>query len=239
MRAPATAVTLLASVMLAAFAAGCAPTVSGSARYSGETDSTSVPLVKNGALAPLIPTGAQIAELVKKPNLVVKTPYAALQQLPDMAVSDQKCFGVVYATTEYEYRGSGYHAAFGMLADDPDTVFAPDVVVGVISFDDADAARRFVDAETVKWRDCANRPLQDTDLKSGAAVTWVAGPPAVADGVQTATRTLEGLQGFGCTHALDARSNIVIDVDVCAPDATVTPQLAATLVNTVSDKITH
>jgi hypothetical protein len=67
----------------------------------------------------------------------------------------------------------------------------------------------------------------------------VAGPPAVADGVQTATRTLEGLQGFGCTHALDARSNVVIDVDVCAPDATVTPQLAATLVNTVSDKITH
>jgi hypothetical protein len=62
-----------------------------------------------------------------------------------MAVSDPKCFGDIYATTEYAYRGSGYHAVFGMLADDPDTVFAPDVVVGVTSFDDADASRRFVD----------------------------------------------------------------------------------------------
>jgi serine/threonine kinase PknH len=238
-RGRAIAGTLLASVMLAASVTGCAPTTSGSARYSGETDSATAPLVKNDALAPLIPTGAQIAELIGRPNLVVKTTYAALQQLPDIAVSDPKCFGVIYATTEYEYRGSGYHAAFGMLADDPDTVFAPDVVAGVTSFDDADAARHFVYGETAKWRHCANRPLQDTDLKSGAAITWVAGPPAVADGVQTVTRTLEGLQGFGCTHALGARSNVVVDVDVCAPDATVTPGLAATLVNMVSDKITH
>jgi hypothetical protein len=238
-RGRAIAGTLLASVMLAASVAGCAPTTSGSARYSGEADSATAPLVKNDALAALIPTGAQIAELIGRPNFVVKTTYPILQQLPDIAISDPKCFGVIYATTENEYRGSGYHAVYGMLGDDPDTAFAPDVVVGVTTFDDAQAARRLVDGETAKWRDCANRPLQDTSLKSSFALTWVAAAPAVADGVRTVTRTLEGQRGYGCTHALAARSNVVVDADVCAPDATATPQLAATLVNMISDKIAH
>jgi hypothetical protein len=232
-----TAVALVAGVVLTAHTAACARTFNGSAHYSGETDSATLPLVKNDALARLIPADADIAELIGRPQLVIEATGQGLQSLPHLAVSEPKCFGVIYTTSEYEYRGSGYHASFGLLGDDPDTVFAPDVIVGATTFDDAEAAQRFVDDEGAKWRDCANRPLIDKDTDSQAALTWVAATPAVANGVRTVSRTLEGERGYGCARAMAARSNVVVDADVCAQDATVTAGQASTLVTMAMDNV--
>jgi PknH-like extracellular domain len=193
--------------------------------------------VKNGGLVALIPEDAQIMELVGRPALVVETTGQGLRSMPNVAVSEPQCFGAIYATSEYEYRGSGYHASFGLQGDDPDTMFTPDVVIGATTFDDSTSARQFVDDEIAKWSGCANRPLNAEDTDSQTSLTWVAVSPATANGPHTVTRTLEGRRGFGCTRALATRSNVVADADVCAPDATTTVGQASTLVETVVDNI--
>jgi PknH-like extracellular domain len=82
-----------------------------------------------------------------------------------------------------------------------------------------------------------NRPLIDKDTDSQAALTWVAATPSVANGVRTVSRTLEGQRGYGCARAMAARSNVVVDADVCAQDATVTTGQASTLVTMVMDNV--
>jgi hypothetical protein len=236
-RVKAKALALVAVVGLSVHVSACARPAMGSVDHEAEPDSTAMPFVKNGGLVALIPEDAQIMELVGRPALVIETTGQGLRSMPNVAVSEPKCFGAIYAASEYEYRGSGYHASFGLQGDDPDTAFTPDVVVGATTFDDSTSAQQFVDDEIVKWSGCVDRPLNAKDTDSHVSVTWVAASSVTANVSHTVTRSLEGRRGFGCTRALAARSNVVADADVCAADATTTVGQASTLVKTVVDNI--
>lgn len=224
----------VALVVAVAIVTGCSRTAAGAGEFSD--DRGPAPLVKNDQVDALLPTDAEIQQIMERPGMTIRTRVPGLQSLPRMNLSEPKCVAVIFGILEPTYRGSDYQRASVVIADDPGTLYIPDLMLGATSFADPEAAQRFVDAQTATWAECADRPLVDR-IDAEAAFTWVTSPPAVTDGVRTTTRTLERLDGYGCTRALASRSNVVADADVCAADAETSAPEAAAMVDLVLERI--
>lgn len=223
---------------------GCAQTMDGQPRYVDDSGPDTTALVKNDELMQLLPTSGELADLMGRPALVLQDAFGNVRSARKTTLSEPKCLGVVFGVLENDYRASGYSATFGLLGDDADTPFSPDVVVGVTTFGDAAEAKRFVDERSATWRNCTDRPLTERVVPNDSSepeptFTWVAAKPAVHEGIPTVTRTLEGGRGFGCARTLAARSNVVADVDVCSPDAADAADHALTLAREVLGNITR
>lgn len=226
---------ILAILVAGVVVAGCT-SITGTGHYTDTATATT--LVKSDALAPLLPSADEIAEVTAIPKLVSLGEFQVLQSKDVDTFSDPKCIGAMYALLEPTYRGSGHHSTVGFFGDDPGSPYAPDVMVGASTFEDASSAAGFVDEQTAAWGDCADRPVSEAGLKPGElGFTWVAAPPVTVNGVRTVTRTLEALRGFGCTRAMGARSNVVADADVCAAVAADSAPRAADLVMTILDAV--
>jgi hypothetical protein len=212
---PLRAIALCVSVAACASLVGCTHLVDGASGYRPENTVEHLSLVKNAQLPSLILQAPEISGVMKADMHAVAI-YSNVGPKP--GVADQKCAGAVAAGAEPMYRGSGYAAVMGlgMVGEDDRSIDE-----GVVAFGDAAAAHEFVETRLHQWKDCANRVLKLTP-PDGPETNWVAQGPTTSYGVGVLQRTQEGTAGYGCSHGLAARSNVVADVLACSHD---TPSL--------------
>jgi hypothetical protein len=212
---PLRAIADCVSVAACASLVGCTHLVAGTSSYHPENTVEHLTLVKNAQLPSLVLQAPEVSGVMKA-ELDAVAIYSNVGPKP--GVADQKCAGAVAAGAEPMYRGSGYAAVMGlgMVGEDDRSVDE-----GVAAFGDAAAAHEFVETRLHQWKDCADRVLTLTP-PDGPPVHWVAQGPTTSYGVGVLLRTQEGTSGYGCSHGLAARSNIVADVLACSHD---TPSL--------------
>jgi serine/threonine kinase PknH len=212
---PLRAIALSVSVTACASLVGCTHLVDGTSGYRPENTVEHLSLVKNAQLPSLILQAPEISGVMKADMHAVAI-YSNVGPKP--GVADQKCAGAVAAGAEPMFRGSGYAAVMGlgMVGEDDRSVDE-----GAVAFGDAASAHEFVETRLHQWKDCTNRVLKLTP-PDGPAVYWVAQGPTTSYGVGVLLRTQEGTSGYGCSHGLAARSNVVADVLACSHD---TPSL--------------
>src|SRR5882757_9452292 len=133
---------------------------------------------------------------------------------PEDTLSDEHCRGALIGYQTRVYKSSGYTAMLAQLMEKPNSDPGYVVVQGAVVFASADQTLEFVAAQVAQWRNCAGRTM--TQVNNGNTSEWtfreVSGnPPNIAMG-----RSLTG-SPVVCQHVLSAVSNVVLDVNVCAP----------------------
>ncbi|OBG67462.1 MULTISPECIES: serine/threonine-protein kinase PknH/PknJ [unclassified Mycobacterium] len=133
---------------------------------------------------------------------------------PGNTLSDDKCLGALIGFQTRTYKSSGYTAMLAQLMKKPLSNPAYVVVQGAVIFASADQARGFVNDQWNQWRDCGGKTV--TQPSDKAPFEWTFGqisgnPPNIA-----LQHTLAN-SPVVCQHVLEAVSNVVLDVNVCAP----------------------
>jgi hypothetical protein len=107
------------------------------------------------------------------------------------------------------------------------------VVQSVIAFPDARLAKNVLADQAAQWSACSGRTIT-VKQADPPPQRWALGQLTRKGATLTLTQQLEGGAGMGCQRALAARSNIVIDADVCRVDVT---SQAADLLNAIAARI--
>ncbi|MEE6138597.1 serine/threonine-protein kinase PknH/PknJ [Mycobacterium sp. 050128] len=133
---------------------------------------------------------------------------------PDNTLSDDRCLGALIGFQTKTYKSSGYTAMLAQLMEKPQSNPGYVVVQGAVIFASAAQAQAFVTAQAEQWRTCAGRTV--TQVNKGTTSEWTfreisGNPPNIA---------LQHTLANGpvvCQHVLSAVSNVVLDVNGCAP----------------------
>lgn len=133
---------------------------------------------------------------------------------PENTLSDDRCLGALIGYQTGTYKSSGYTGMLAQLMKKPNSNPGYVVVQGAVIFASADQAAGFVATQADGWRYCAGKSV--TQVNNGNTSHWTFGgvsgnPPNIA-----LERTLAD-SPVVCQHVLSAVSNIVLDVNVCAP----------------------
>jgi hypothetical protein len=136
-------------------------------------------------------------------------------KLADTPIVDEDCVGVLRAAEQKAYERSGFTGVRSQdLGDDPGKEWR--LTQAVVSFPDAQAATSFVADARASWQRCANREVNTRNVKKDDPrnIFWTTGSASEADGI-LAMDMIQEAQGWNCQRALSARSNVVIDLDLC------------------------
>ncbi|WAJ47461.1 serine/threonine-protein kinase PknH/PknJ [Mycobacterium sp. Aquia_216] len=133
---------------------------------------------------------------------------------PDNTLSNDKCLGALIGFQTGTYKSSGYTAMLAQLLKKPQSNPGYVVVQGAVIFASVDQAQGFVTAQATQWRTCAGGTV--TQVNDGTTSVWTfremsGNPPNIA-----LQHTLAN-SPVVCQHVLSAVSNVVFDVNVCAP----------------------
>ncbi|WP_445160573.1 serine/threonine-protein kinase PknH/PknJ [Mycobacterium sp. Dal123C01] len=150
---------------------------------------------------------------------------------PGNTVSDDKCLGALIGFQTQTYKSSGYTGMLAQLLKKPQSNPGYVVVQGAVIFASAKQAQGFVTAQLTQWRTCAGTSV--TQVNDGTTSVWTfreisGNPPNIA-----LQHTLAN-SPVVCQHVLSAVSNVVLDVNVCAPG---TINQARQIANAMATKI--
>jgi hypothetical protein len=129
------------------------------------------------------------------------------------------CIGVMAPAQHLVYgdaRWTGVRSQALRNAGEGPRIYA--VVQAVISFPNADAAKRLLAEQQSQWASCSGRTLTLTSTTPPSPQLWVAGTPADIDGTMVMTQTLKDGGGMQCQRALAVRNNVAVDVSACRYD---------------------
>ncbi|WP_055402808.1 MULTISPECIES: serine/threonine-protein kinase PknH/PknJ [unclassified Mycobacterium] len=181
---------------------------------SAVTTSTA-PIVGPAQLDSLLLPVDQVNVLIGTTGIVVDHSVTEMTDPgPDNTLSDEKCLGALMGFQTRTYKSSGYTATLAQLMKKPQSKPAYVVVQGAVIFATADQARKFVTDQWPQWRDCGGKTV--TQPADKAPLEWTFGqisgnPPNIA-----LQHTLAN-SPVVCQHVLSAVSNVVLDVNACAP----------------------
>jgi len=133
---------------------------------------------------------------------------------PGNTVSDDKCLGALIGFQTRTYKSSGYTGMLAQLLKKPQNNPGYVVVQGAVIFASANQAQGFVTAQLAQWRTCAGTTV--TQVNDGTTSVWIfreisGNPPNIA------LQHILANSPVVCQHVLSAVSNVVLDVNVCAP----------------------
>lgn len=181
------------------------------------------------AAAPVGPlTSAALSGLLLPPERVAGMVGAAAlvqESFADSVIDDSRkllqkdCIGVLAPAQHLVYAGTGWTGARSQVlrnAGDGPRIYA--VIQAVISFPNADAAKKLLAEQQSQWASCSGRTLTLTLPAPPTPQLWSVGTPADMDGAMTMTQTLKDGGGMQCQRALAVRNNIAIDVSACRYD---------------------
>lgn len=230
--------TIRAVVFLAlVLCAGCSHTVGGDAKPVSAAD-TDAPVVQPADLRTLLLSDPQMSDAVAIPGLVSHDPYDEIPPPEGESYTDASCIGAIFNTMYTAYDGIDYTGVAGTKVGEPgDKWGTTDTDQGVVSFRDADAASRYVARALIDWDRCADKRVSGKSGPDDDTVTWTIGFPTVTGDIPTLLISPEGGDGFVCQRAITSRSNVVIDVYVCAKDARA--EQAVAVVRSIADKMPH
>ncbi len=178
-----------------------------------------VPTVVATQLDSMLLGPAQINGIVGTSGIVVEHESTDMRDPgPKDSLSDEQCRGALVGFQTHVYNSSGYTAMKAQLMQKPGSSPGYAVVQGAVIFSSADQALGFVTSQATQWRNCTRKPV--TQINNGTTFHWtlldVTGdPPKIS-----LQRTLANGNGVDCEHVLNAVSNVVLDVNACAPQAT-------------------
>lgn len=226
----------LATALLALIVcAGCSNVVDGVAEPLSAADGDA-PSVVASDLQSLLLSDAEMSEAVGLPGLVSHDPYDEIPPSQGESYNDPSCMGAVYNTMYTAYLGIDYTGVTGTKVGDPESKWgATDTDQGVVSFRDADAASRYVARTLIDWDRCADKRVSGKSGPDADIATWTIGFPTVTDDIPTLLISPEAGERFVCERAITSRSNVVIDVYVCAKNAQ--PEQAVAVVRAIADKM--
>ncbi|GBG38611.1 hypothetical protein NJB14197_34820 [Mycobacterium montefiorense] len=179
------------------------------------TGSTAAPTVVPAQLDSLLVPVEQINTIVATTGIVVDHSKSEMVNLdPGDTLSDDKCLAALIGFQAPTYDSSGYTGVLAQLLKKPQSNPAYVVAQGAVVFASAAQAQGFVSAQAPQWRDCAGRTV--TQVSNKTTFEWTFGqlsgnPPNIALQHTLANSPLV------CQHVLSAVSNVVFDVNVCAP----------------------
>lgn len=208
------------------------PTTTTTAATTSATTTSGAPTVAPAQLDSLLLDLVQINAILATTGVVVNHNTTEMTDPgPENKLSDERCLGALIGFQTGTYKSSGYTAMLAQLLEKPNSDPGYVVVQGAVIFASADQALAFVRAQVESWRYCAGRSL--TQVNNGNTSQWTFGevsgnPPNIALAHSLANSPVV------CQHVLSATSNIVLDVNVCAPG---TINQARQIVNTMAAKV--
>jgi serine/threonine protein kinase len=193
---------------------------------SGPLDST--------ALSGLLLSPERVAGMVGAAALVQES-------FADSVIDDSEkllqkdCIGVMAPAQHRVYGDAGWTGVRSQAlrnAGEGPRIYA--VIQAVISFPNADAAKKLLADQQSQWASCSGRTLTLTFPTPPSPQLWIAGTPADMDGTTTMTQTLKDGGGMQCQRALAVRNNVAVDVSACRYD---TAEQALDIVHGIAAKI--
>lgn len=147
------------------------------------------------------------------------------------------CVGVYGPLEKGSYDGSGYSASIAQVIEHADGQprERKAVMQGVAAFPGSAEAKRFFDAETARWNQCARSDVSVGTTAGQTLVMRVFGVEA-AEGMTTIEWVRTGGTGWGCGRGLAVRRNVAIDVRVC--DYAGSPLRIDELVDAIAKRVT-
>jgi serine/threonine kinase PknH len=178
---------------------------------------TTIPTVPPERLNAILLGAAEINTIMGTSNMQLGVTSTEMEKTT-YTLSNPDCLGALGPRLEPVYAQSGYTAMSNQLLLEP--VARPEHFVdeSAVTFPSADQAAAFVTSSAAKWKACAGQTVTQT-LDSGGTLTWTIGN-LVGDApkiTQLSTPASGSKRGAPCQHALSAVSNVVIDIDACAP----------------------
>jgi hypothetical protein len=218
-------------------AAACSSTVMGSARVAAPRDAKA-PKVAPADLAKLLLSDQQVSDIVGVRGLTSFHPYSDIPPPVGETYSEPRCAEAIFNTEWPSYSGTGYTGAVGHKVGESDNGPPHEVDEAVVSFPDAAAASRFVVRTSLDFDRCGDVHFNEVyPPPKGETEYWTIGFAKTVDDIVTVVSTTEGGDGQACAKAITARSNVVIDVYLCAKDATA--KIPVDLVNAIANNVPH
>ncbi len=187
----------------------------GSAAVTTTAAPSAAPLVTAAQLGSLLLTEQEVNTSVGTTGILLDHNVSEMKDPgPENSLSDERCLGALIGFQTRTYKSSGYTGMSAQLLQKPNANPGYVVVQGSAVFASARQAADFVAAQAESWQYCAGKSV--TQVNSGKTSEWTFGqlsgnPPNIA-----LTRTLADSPVI-CQHVLSAVSNVVFDVNVCAP----------------------
>ncbi|OBI81725.1 serine/threonine-protein kinase PknH/PknJ [Mycobacterium asiaticum] len=184
------------------------------------TTTTATPTVTAAQLDSLLLSPEQIGSVVGASGMVADPNTTEMKDPgPNNTLSDDRCLGALIGYQTRTYKSSGYTGMLAQLVQRPNVNPGWVVVQGAVVFASADQALGFVTTQQTQWQQCGGRTINQ--VNAGKSIDWafreVTGDPPK---ISLQREPVTGLKGVTCEHTLQAVSNVVIDVNVCAPGTT-------------------
>jgi streptogramin lyase len=151
------------------------------------------------------------------------------------SISIQDCLGAIYGAEVAVYRGSQFTSISRNQTHEPGDRPGHLVDQAAVSFASPADAVDFVTGSLAKWKSCAGKTVTTTE-DGNATAGWHLSSPGGSAPKITTIATQVGGKGWICQRALNAVSNVVLDVTAC--DKNITDQ-AAQIVDKMAAKVSR
>jgi hypothetical protein len=182
----------------------------------------------------LLPVG-DIRRILSASDLVVTKEYRQPTKAFTSSGSPRTCVGAVDSALKEEFSDSGFKMRYGRELAQERAMVELSVDESVIEFETPHRAADFVDATKSTWQGCAHTAL--TLSNGGSTRQYKLGDFADGkDASNVATIAVSAPDGptpVDCSHAVAAKSNVVVDVEVCGSEAR---DAALPIVNEIRDR---
>jgi PknH-like protein len=209
---------------------GCTSTVNGTAVGPGGKPPTSTP----GGMTALLLSLDEMKQLLKFDDIAVLNTWTR----PDArgTVEPASCVGAVFSSMAGSYDGSGYRRFLEVRHSDMTAGDLPHWVdQGLATFENASAAKSFVDKQVAQWRQCSGRQFKYAYPNSSWNGAYRIGDMIESGCVTMISSVFVSDEPYTDIRALAAKSNIVVDLQFTGFDLTDQPAIA---MNRILDRIT-
>lgn len=196
---------------VAMLSAGCTTRVDGTALAATDLGHAAPPVAVE-ALPGLLPSAEQLDAVLGVQGLRVER---SLSRGFSGATASDDCAETWNVAWIPMYTGSGWVAMRTQFVQTPDKEHR--VWQSIVLFPFAVDATAFYSRQVAAWRTCDGRSIamRYLDEPASADQLFTVGPAVDHDRVLTQTSTESNEPTWMCEHALSARNNVVVDVQVC------------------------
>jgi serine/threonine kinase PknH len=173
------------------------------------------PPIAADRLGSLILSASEINAIMGATNM---TPGDAITNMSknSLTLSNPACLGVLYATQDPTYSGTGYTGVYGVVLSESGDSFDHWVHQAVVSFPTADKARDFLQTSEETWKSCAGKTVTVTNTSKNKTYKWTVsslegGPPRIS-----LVNTQEAAKGWQCQRTMSLANNVIVDLNACA-----------------------
>lgn len=205
---------------------------------SSSTTPPQPPIVTRSRLLGLLPPLDDVKNFVGIQNLVAHEPMLQ-PQTPNGSINPAECWPAVGGGVPSAYDLGTVIGFYGLTIDEPPTGTAPNQVGQlIVAFRDAATAQRHLADLASIWRRCGGRTVTLFRSEWRRPVELSTSVPEVVDGITTMVLTAQGpVLRVREDHAIAAKNNVLVDVDIMTPDTSRGQQAVIGITNYILAKI--